>query len=346
MSAMGNYTIHIAANQEYFETYKSLTALESTGIGDNAVWAMGTGTVKLAFNFNGKSTTVKLKSVLHALDAGANLISISRLDDTKGCAIFGNGHIEFYNGTSKQFGTRLKLGWLYYLNTKSKALRHMVHVVHMARTQTSDKWHKILGHVRMSSIKLLMDKEMVEGLEIDLRSSPSSSCKACKLVKQHREVFPKVSETEIHDVTDLTVLDLWGLAWVTSLSGYWYYFSFTNGRMCRTMVYFGKRKSEALEKYKEYKSFLETQTKKRLKVLRCDNGGEYINPAFDNFIQNSDMEMQTTASYLPAQNGISEHLNQTLIEWAHVMLLAWDLLIFLWPQAVAYATYITNQTPT
>jgi hypothetical protein len=47
-------------------------------------------------------------------------------------------------------------------------------------------------------------------------------------------------------------------------------------------------------KFKEYKSFMETQTGKRLKVLRCDNGGEYINLVFEKFIQNSGMEMQTT----------------------------------------------------
>jgi hypothetical protein len=201
--------MHIATNQEDFETYKSLTASEITGIGDNAVQAMGTGTVKLAFNLNGKSTTVELKNVLHALDVGANPIKISRLDDAGGHAIFGNSCVEFYDGTGKQFGTGLKLGQLYYLDAKSKAPRH---VVHMARTQTWDEWHNILGHVGMSSIKLLKDKGMVEGLEIDPRSSPSSSCKSCILAKQHQELFPKVSEMEIHDVTDLTVLHLWGPA--------------------------------------------------------------------------------------------------------------------------------------
>jgi hypothetical protein len=161
----------------------------------------------------------------------------------------------------------------------------------------------------MSGIKLLKDKEMVEGLEIDPRSSPSSSFKSCILAKQHQEPFLKVSEMEIHDITDLTVSDLWGLAQVTSLFGYRYYFSFTDGRTHQTMVYFRKQKSEALEKLKEYKSFMETQNGKRHKVLRCDNGGEYINPDFENFIKSSGMEMQTTGPYLLAQNSILEQLN-------------------------------------
>ena len=58
------------------------------------------------------------------------------------------------------------------------------------------------------------------------------------------------------------------------------------------------------------------------------------------------IELQTTAPYSPSQNGIAEHMNHTLVELAHVMLIALDLPEFLWKQAVAHATYLRNHAYT
>ena len=56
--------------------------------------------------------------------------------------------------------------------------------------------------------------------------------------------------------------------------------------------------------------------------------------------------METTAPYSPAQNGIAERLNRTLLEHARAMLFAKSLPKVLWPEAVAYANYIKNRSPT
>ena len=55
--------------------------------------------------------------------------------------------------------------------------------------------------------------------------------------------------------------------------------------------------------------------------------------------------METTAPYSPAQNGIAEWLNQTLLEHTQVMIFAKNLPKSLWLEAVAYAFYIKNQSP-
>lgn len=56
--------------------------------------------------------------------------------------------------------------------------------------------------------------------------------------------------------------------------------------------------------------------------------------------------METTAPYSPAQNGIAERLNRTLLEHARAMLFAKNLPKILWPEAVSYACYIKNRSPT
>ena len=56
--------------------------------------------------------------------------------------------------------------------------------------------------------------------------------------------------------------------------------------------------------------------------------------------------MQSMAPYSPAQNGIVEQLDRTLLEHARAMLFAKDLLKTLWPKAVAHSNYIKNRLPT
>ena len=59
-----------------------------------------------------------------------------------------------------------------------------------------------------------------------------------------------------------------------------------------------------------------------------------------------EITIETTAPYLPSQNGVAEHLNQTLLEMARAMIIARGLPKFLWDEAVAHANYLHIQSPT
>ena len=74
-------------------------------------------------------------------------------------------------------------------------------------------------------------------------------------------------------------------------------------------------------KFRQYKTYVETQTSKRLKKVRVDGGGEFINKDFKKFILESGMELEVTVAHSPAQNGISEWLNQTIVEHACTMII-------------------------
>ena len=56
--------------------------------------------------------------------------------------------------------------------------------------------------------------------------------------------------------------------------------------------------------------------------------------------------MEQTAPYSPAQNGIAERINRTLLEHARAMIFSKNISKNLWPEAVAYACYIKNRSPT
>ena len=60
-----------------------------------------------------------------------------------------------------------------------------------------------------------------------------------------------------------------------SLSGYVYYVSFIDDFSRKTWIYFMKNKDEVFNKFKEFKALIENHTKKKIKIFRSDNGGEF-----------------------------------------------------------------------
>ena len=65
-----------------------------------------------------------------------------------------------------------------------------------------------------------------------------------------------------------------------SLGGTSYFLTFIDDRSRYTWVYFIRRKGDVFEYFKEFRTMIEKQTKQRIKILRSDNGGEYMSGAF------------------------------------------------------------------
>lgn len=108
------------------------------------------------------------------------------------------------------------------------------------------------------------------------------------------------------------------------------------------MTYFMKAKNEALTHFKHYKSFVETQTGHKLKKLCVDGAGELISKEFQKYLLDHGIQLEITSAHSPAQNGIAEHLNRTLVEHSRAMIHAHNLPYSLWREAVAYETYLKN----
>ena len=223
--------------------------------------------------------------------------------------------------------------------------RHPQDFVAVAKGRTWDKWHRILGHISMASIKMLKNNSLVQGLTID-GPHEDTQCKACIQGKKHVEPFPKRSEDSAKEIGEITVSDVWGPAQIERPAREKYFYSFMDLKTRYSVIYFGSTKDEALKHFEAYKAMVETQTGSKLKRFRSDNGGEYINKPFKDFCAKYGILMETTAPYSPAQNGVAERLNRTLLEHARAMIYAKNLPKFIWPEAVAYACYIKNRSPT
>ena len=100
--------------------------------------------------------------------------------------------------------------------------------------------------------------------------------------------------------------DLCGPMENQSLGGARYFLTFIDDFSRKVFVYFLKCKSEVLEKFLEFKNKVENELDRKIKVLRSDNGREYINSQFDKCLKKFGIKHQTTIPYTPQQNGVSE----------------------------------------
>ncbi|RVW13910.1 Retrovirus-related Pol polyprotein from transposon TNT 1-94 [Vitis vinifera] len=105
-----------------------------------------------------------------------------------------------------------------------------------------------------------------------------------------------------------------------------------------------KLNDEAIEKFVLYKTEVENQLNKKIKVLRSDRGGEYESPFVDICAQHGIIH-ETTTPYSPQSNGVAERKNRTLKEMMNAMLISSSLPQNMWGEAILTANYLLNKVP-
>ncbi|GJT40096.1 retrotransposon protein, putative, ty1-copia subclass [Tanacetum coccineum] len=110
------------------------------------------------------------------------------------------------------------------------------------------------------------------------------------------------------------------------------------------LVYLLKSKDEAIDKFVLYKTEVENQLGKKIKVVRSDRGGEYVAP-FAELCAKHGIRHEFTAPYSPQQNGIAERKNRTLKEMVTAMLISSGMSQDMWGEAILTATYLLNKIP-
>lgn len=205
-------------------------------------------------------------------------------------------------------------------------------------------WHKRLGHLYFNGMKLLQEKEMVYGLlKIEEKDGV---CEGCAMGKHHRNSFPQGRAWRTNKALELVHTDVCGPMSTTSLGGNKYFILFIDDYPRMIWVYFMKQKSEVYGIFKKFKSLVEKQSGKYIKVLRSDRGKEYTSKQFEKFCEDEEIERQLTVGHTPQQNGVSERKNQTVVEMAKTMLKEKGMPNTFWAEAVYMAVYLINRCPT
>ena len=97
-----------------------------------------------------------------------------------------------------------------------------------------------------------------------------------------------------------------------------------------------------MQAFKEYVAAVEILTGKRVKTLRSDGGGEYINHEMVEFCRNKGIRLQTTHAHSPFENGVAERYNRTLLDMTRCLLVQSGLGKEFWEEAMTFANTIHN----
>ena len=106
-----------------------------------------------------------------------------------------------------------------------------------------------------------------------------------------------------------------------------------------------RHKSEAFDKFREYKTEAEKQLGVHIKQLRSDRGSEYLSGEFKSYLAQEGIISQLSSPRTPQQNGVSERRNRTLLDMVRSMLSYSSLPESFWGYALETAAYILNLVP-
>jgi transposase InsO family protein len=153
------------------------------------------------------------------------------------------------------------------------------------------------------------------------------------------------SDNRSKGILDLIHSDVCGPMTVASLNRYLYYVLFIDDHSRMTWIYFLKTKDGVLARFEEFKAQVENLTRRRITMLRSDNGGEYASRDFSDFCIDVGIKREYTVPYNPQQNGVPERKNITIIVATRAMLHDPNLPMTLWAKASMTTVYAQNMSP-
>ncbi|XP_045452164.1 uncharacterized protein LOC123661222 [Melitaea cinxia] len=218
-------------------------------------------------------------------------------------------------------------------------LKRMKKYPRSAGTETTSLASALIAH--LPSQVFILDSGASSHMDEDLKS-----CMPCLEGKMSAASYPRGQATRANQPLELIHSDVCGPMQEPSWGGARYLVTFTDDYSRKTFGYLMKQKSEVMSNFTTFKAYVVKQLGLSIKVLRSDNGGEYINKNFSDYLKREGIVHQSTVPYCPQQNGVSERLNRVLLDKVRCMLSESGLCQRYWGEAVMTAIYLKNRSPT
>ena len=167
----------------------------------------------------------------------------------------------------------------------------------------------------------------------------------CHKAKQTRESFP-ISQHNANKLGDLIHLDVWGPYRVTSVEGFKYFLTIVDDFTRATWIYLLKSKDEVIFKFISFSNILKNQFGINIKMIRSDNGTEFLNNKMESFCIDNGIMHQTSCVGTPQQNGVVERKHRHILNVARSLVFQSGLPLKYWGDAVLTSVFLINRTPT
>ncbi|KAK8951274.1 hypothetical protein KSP39_PZI003194 [Platanthera zijinensis] len=293
----------------------------------------GAGTVHL-------SPSLSLAHTLLVPSLSNKLISVSQVTEELNCVVLiYSTFCLFQDILSKEIiGRGTRRGGLYYLDDFSPGKANYMH--HQTSNQERQiwLWHRRLGHPSFSYLRHLLPNLFSHVRHVDF------NCDTCIKAKSQRASY-SASLNKTNTPFALIHSDMWGPSPIPTSTGHRWFVIFVDDCTRMTWLYPLKTKDEVFTVFQTFHVMVQTQFASKIKILRSDNGGEFINKNFQAYLQQHGLIHETSCSQTPQQNGVAERKNRTILETSRALLLGSLVPSYHWGAAVATAVYLINRMP-
>ena len=137
-------------------------------------------------------------------------------------------------------------------------------------------------------------------------------------------------------------IDLHGPIGIESYSRDKFFILFVDDYSRMMIVMYLKEKSKALQKFEWYMARVEKETRKRVKWLRSDRGGEFIWNEFNNFCIERGIKRHVSTPWTPEKNGIGKRRNRSIMDCAITLMIEKNISIKYWKEAINIVVHTLN----
>ena len=201
-------------------------------------------------------------------------------------------------------------------------------------------WHHRLGHVGDEKLRIL-DSMHALG---DCKLTPCSFCAVCVRSRQTNTPQSTAPIAKATNPGDRVHIDLMG-PFPPSVSGKRWAMVFVDSATSYVHVAFLAKKSDAPFALEEFISTILTPLKITLGRLFADNGGEFRGSAFLKLSIKYGFRREFSSPGTPAQNGLAERCNRTLMDVTRSLFFHSGAPLILWTCALHTAAYILCRIP-
>ncbi|CAI7804243.1 unnamed protein product [Closterium sp. NIES-53] len=206
-----------------------------------------------------------------------------------------------------------------------------------------ETWHERLCHINIPMLQKLVKDGSLKGLEVKGAAKEIGSCPTCLETKFTKFSFSSGTGPAKAPLA-LVHMDVVGPTRAPSLSGSRYYLTIVDDHTRAVWVYPLKTKGEvAAAVLKEWMPRAQRESGHKVKVIRTDNGGEFIGADFEAVLKEKGIQHQLTVPYNPQQNGVAERFNRTLQEGARTLLGCAGLPDPFWVTALRQVALVKNR---
>lgn len=333
---------HICNNKSWFSKIQPFDIPKKVTVGDNSeTKALGEGTIEIVSKVNDQEIKAKLENVIYAPGIATNLFSIGQASRRGMSATFSENEVKLTkNNLILAMGDRMRNN-LYIMNIKAdRAINDIA--LYCQPKRTLNEWHRTLGHASKTRLINLIDDEAIQITATD--KDAELECPDCPPGKGRHASHPSLSR-RAEDIGHRVFVDLAGPI-EFSVHGNRYFLLCKDEFSTYTYVYCLKDKAHTYLALAKLIAEFEVETGHRIKRIHSDKGSEFFgNNKVETLFAIEHIVHETSAVYTPQQNGMIEREIQSVVGMARTMILASDLPIGLWDEAIKTACFIRNRLP-